>query len=84
MTDEQDYDSWLENRRSLRPPGELADRIMSALSRRETARRVSSLLRVGLWIESSRLTRYAACTAALLVGSMPFLFLAHVAQIIVF
>jgi hypothetical protein len=84
MAGEQDYEEWLEDRRSVRPSSDLADRIMGVVITRETTRRISLLIRVGLWIERSRLTRYAACAVALLVGSTPFLFLAHVAQLIVF
>ncbi|MCA9121773.1 MAG: hypothetical protein H6822_07210 [Planctomycetaceae bacterium] len=84
MPDDSDYEGWLNHRRSMSPSSELLGRIMSAVSHRETARRVSLLIRIGLWVEQSRVARCAACAAALLVGSMPFLFLAHVAQLIVF
>jgi len=84
MTDDRDYDEWLEQRRSIGPPCELVDQIMSLVSDRETTRRVSWLICVGLWVEKSRLARYAACAVALLIGSAPFLFLARVAQLIVF
>lgn len=84
MTDDQEYEEWLERRRSTSPSRELTGRIMSSVSHRETPRRLALLIRVGLWIERSRATRYAACAAALLIGSTPFLFLAHVAQLIVF
>ena len=84
MAGEQDYEKWMEDRRSVRPSSDLAERIMGAVSDRRAAGRISLLIKVGLWIERSRLTRYAACAVALLVGSTPFLFLAHVAQLIVF
>jgi hypothetical protein len=84
MAEDRDYEEWLEQRRSISPPCELADRIMSSVSDRETTRRVSWLICVAIWVEKSRLARYAACAAALLIGSTPFLFLAHAAQLIVF
>jgi hypothetical protein len=84
MVSEQDYEKWLEGRRSVCPSSGLADRIMGSVSDRRATRRISLLINVGLWIERSRLTRYAACAVALLVGSTPFLFLAHVAQLIAF
>lgn len=84
MSEDRDYEQWLEQRRSVRPTSELANRIMRSVDSRETVIRVSLPVRAGLWIEQSRLTRIAACLTALVIGSTPFVFLAYAAQLIAF
>ncbi len=84
MPNERDYEEWLEQRRSVSPSSTLSDQIMRSVSERHATHRVTLPVRIGLWIERSRVARGVACAAALLVGSTPFLFLAHVAQLIVF
>ena len=84
MTDGPMYDDWLDQRRAIDSSGELADRVMAAVREAENRRQQSLLLWIAVRIESSRLARYTACLAALLVGSSPFLYMAYVAQLLVF
>ena len=82
MADEPMYDEWIANRRAAEPSRKLPDRIMAAVEEREGQRK--RYVRLADRMNESRPARWAACLAALLVGSLPFLFVAYVAQMPVF
>ena len=83
MADEPMYDEWIANRRAAEPSRELTDRVMAAVEDR--AVRHKRYVRLADRMNESRPARWAACLAALLVGSLPFdLFVAYAAQILVF
>ncbi len=82
MTDEPMYDEWIANRRAAEPSRELTDRVMAAVEERDVQRK--RYVRLADRMNESRPARWAACLAALLVGSLPFLFVAYVAQLLVF
>ncbi|MBC8354629.1 MAG: hypothetical protein H8E66_21745 [Planctomycetes bacterium] len=84
MTDERDYEAWLERRRTIGPPSGFANHVMASVRQSQTAHKISLVVRLALWVERSRVTRYLACSTALLIGSTPFIFLAYFAQLIVF
>ena len=67
------YQSWIKQRRSAVPPDELPDRVMSLVTEMQMQQKQVFVVRLATWIERSRLARYAACGAAMLVGSVPFL-----------
>ena len=81
MADEPLYDEWIANRRAAKPSRDLIDRVMAAVKERE----LIGLRQVRLAdrINDSRPAQWAACVAALLVGSLPFLlFVAYAAQLL--
>ncbi len=82
MVDGPMYDERIASRSAAEPSRELTDRVMAAVEEREVQRKRY----VGLAdrVNESRPARWAACLAALLVGSLPFLFVAFVAELIVF
>ena len=82
MADEPMYDEWVANRRAAEPSRELTDRVMAAVEERDVQRK--RYVRLADRMNESRPARWAACLAALLVGSLPFLFVAYVAELIVF
>lgn len=82
MADEPMYDEWIANRRAAEPSRELTDRVMAAVEERDVQR--NRYVRLADRMNESRPARWAACLAALLVGSLPFLFVAYVAQSLVF
>lgn len=82
MADEPMYDEWIANRRAAEPSRELTDRVMAAVEERDVQRK--RYVRLADRMNESRPARWAACLAALLVGSLPFLFVAYVAQLPVF
>ena len=82
MADETMYDEWIANRRAAEPSRELTDRVMAAVEERDAQRK--RYVRLANRMNKSRPARWAACLAALLVGSLPFLFVAYVAQSLVF
>jgi hypothetical protein len=57
---------------------------MSQVANLERQRRTIWWLRLILWIEHSRLARWAVCGGALAIGGLPFVFLAYVAQFVTF
>jgi hypothetical protein len=71
MADEPMYDEWIANRRATEPSRELTDRVMAAVEERDTQRK--RYVRLADRMNESRPARWAACLAALLVGSLPFL-----------
>jgi len=82
MADEPMYDEWIANRRAAKPSRELTDRVMAAVEERDVQR--ERYVRLADRMNESRPARWAACLAALLVGSLPFLFVAYVAELLVF
>ncbi len=82
MADEPMYDEWIANRRAAEPSRELTDRVMAAVEERDVQRK--RYVRLADRMNESRPARWAACLTALLVGSLPFLFVAYVAQLLVF
>lgn len=90
MVDKPKYDEWITDRRVAEPSHELVDRVMAAVmaavEEREEERDVHSECHVHLAdrMNQSRSARWAACIAAGLVGSLPFLFVAQVAKLLVF
>ena len=81
MADEPMYDEWIANRRATEPSRELTDRVMAAVEERVERKRY---VRLADRMNESRPARWAACLAALLVGSLPFLLVAYVAELLVF
>ena len=77
---ESPYEQWLAKCRESSAPAGMADRIMSQVANMEHQRRSLWWLRVIQRIERSRASRWAVCGGALAIGSLPFVFLAHVAQ----
>ena len=82
MANEPMYHEWIANRRAAEPSRELTDRVMAAVEERDVQRK--RYVRLADRMNESRPARWAACLAALLVGSLPFLFVAYVAQSPVF
>lgn len=78
MPDKPMYDEWLASRRAVVVPDELTDRVMAAVEMRVVQRK--HYVRLADRINESRSARMTACLAALLVGCLPFLFVAYVAQ----
>jgi hypothetical protein len=83
MTDEF-YGRWLAEHRELLPPPTLTDHIMDQVVELERLRQSIWWLRLVQRVEHSRARRWVVCGAALAVGSLPFIFLAHVAQFVTF
>ena len=83
MTDKP-YEQWLAKRREVSAPAKLADQIMSQVAELEREHREIWWVRVVQRIEQSRATRWAVCCGALAIGCLPFVFLAHVAQLVSF
>ena len=81
---EEFYRRWLAKRRELSPPATLTDQIMSRIAELEAQQRNIWWLYLVGRIEHSRAGRWAVCGGALAVGSLPFLFFAHVAQFVKF
>jgi len=82
MADERMYEEWIANRRAVSPSRELTDRVMAAVEERDGQRK--SYVRLADRMNESRPVRWAACLASLLVGSLPFLLVAHAAELLVF
>ena len=82
MADEPMYDEWIANRRAAEPSREVTDRVMAAVEERDVQPKCYA--RLADRMNESRPARWAACLAALLVGSLPFLFVAYVAELLVF
>lgn len=82
MSHEPLYDEWIADRRAAEPSPGLTDRVMAAVEERGVPRKRA--VRLASRMNESRPARWAACLAALLVGSLPLLFVAYVAQLLVF
>ena len=83
MTDEF-YNQWLAERREQVPPPTLTDQIMNQVVELDRNRQGIWWLRLAQRVERSRAGRWAVCGGAFAVGSLPFVFLAHVAQFVIF
>jgi hypothetical protein len=83
MTD-RPYEKWLAERRKVDMPAALADQIMRQVAELECQRRDIWWLRVVQRVEQSRAARWAVCGGALAIGSLPFVFFAHVARLLSF
>lgn len=82
MNDESMFGEWIAGRRAVEPSRDLADQVMAAIEERDVPRK--RFVRLASHINESRPARWAACMAAVLVGSLPFLLVAHVAHLLVF
>ena len=76
------YNEWRAARRAVEPSPELTDRVMAAVTDRHA--RPERTAGITHQINNSRLARWTACSAAMLVGSLPFLLVAYVAELLVF
>lgn len=70
------YDRWIKHRRDVDLADDLADRVLAEITKQQTARRH---LLVAL-LARSVAVRVVVCGAALAAGSLPYLFLAALAQ----
>lgn len=82
MAKEPMYDEWIAYRRAAEPSRDLTDRVMAAVEERSVQRKPH--LRLADRMNESLPARWAACVAAMLIGSLPFLFVAYVAQLLVY
>ena len=78
------YQRWIELRRQTCPPDRFADRVMARVDKltRTTVQRHSAIWNRPVVVAA--VTRCVACCAALLIGSIPFLYVAYVAKLIAF
>ena len=94
MVTETQYQSWIESRRTAAPSCDLADRVMVAVEERVESERVEServesergvrrTARLADRMNDSRPIRWAACLLGLVVGSLPLLYVAYAAKLIV-
>ena len=79
-SDDELYRQWIDQRRGGTADPELGERIMESVQDRAASRTVILLM----WLDRSRWARMAACSAALLLGSAPFVYLVYVSQAIPF
>ena len=66
------YLAWIEQRRAAAPPDEMPEQVMRLVREVQTSQQPVLAVRFASWIERSRMARYVACGAALLIGSTPF------------
>jgi hypothetical protein len=66
------YQAWIEQRRAAAPPDEMPDRVMQSVMELQTEEKPVFAVRIAGWIERSRVACCAACAAAMLIGSTPF------------
>ena len=78
MPEKPRYDEWIASRRAVMVPDELTNRVMVAVEKRVLQRK--RYVRLADRINESQPARLTACLAALLVGCLPFLFVAYAAQ----
>ena len=77
-TDRDPYEHWIAERREACPPADLSDQVMNQVVELERRRRDIWWLLMVEQIERRRAARWALCGAALAIGALPYLFLAHV------
>lgn len=77
MKNESEFDDWIASRREVEPPAGLADTVMNSLKNRDST---VPVIRLADRLNDSRSARVAACLAGLLVGCLPFVVLAYIAQ----
>ena len=75
MADDPMYEEWIANRRAAAPSCGLTDRVMAVVEERDVQRKRH--VRLADRLNDSRPARWAACVAAMLIGSVPFLIVAH-------
>lgn len=82
MKSNDDYRRWLDRRRREQPNSSLLVDVMAVVEREGlvTPRRSP----IVDWLDDSPLRQLAACSAALMVGSTPFWYLAYFSKIVVF
>lgn len=76
------YRDWIAHRRTAPPLDGLTDRVMNAVQARSDCPTYDVRLAIG--VNQSWSARFAACATAMLVGSLPFLFVARMAKLLVF
>lgn len=82
MANESIYNEWIASRRTAEPSQTFTDQVMAAVAARDPQDQRSA--RLADRINESRSARWAACLTAMLIGSLPFLLVAHVAYLLVF
>ena len=82
MNDEQMYDEWIADRRAAEPSRELTDLVMASVEKQNV--QPKSNVRLVDRMNESQSARWAACLASLVVGVLPFLYAAYVAELLVF
>ena len=84
MTDEPRreprYDDWIANRRAVEPSRDLTNQVMATVERQNA--QVVRHVRLAEKMNNSLPARCAACVSAMLVGSLPFLYVAYAAKLI--
>ena len=83
-SDDELYQHWLEQKRGQRARRELTDRIMTVVTDANISQHSERLVLALMWIEQSRLRRFAACAGALLAGSPPFVYFAYISRAFLF
>lgn len=78
------YEQWLAECREVFPSVTLADQIMCQVAKLEHQRQEVWWLCLVQRIERSQAARWGVCGGALTVGSLPFVFLVYVAQLLAF
>ena len=78
------YEQWLAERRSVSPPVELSNQVMCRIAEIEQQRQAVWWLSLVQRIEQSRASRWAVCSGALAIGVIPFIFLAYVSKFLIF
>lgn len=79
MDNETEYDNWVTDRQAIKPSVDLTDRVMSAIETGSTQRtgvQLSDRLNTSLPVQ------WGVCLASLLVGSLPFLYVAYAAKLV--
>jgi len=82
MTDEQTYDEWIANRRAVEPSSSLTDRVMDSVGNQNVRRKQD--VRLVDRMNESQPARLAACLASSVVGGLPLVYAAYVAELLVF
>jgi hypothetical protein len=66
------YPGWIEQRRAAAPRDGMPERVMQLVMETSTRERRGLAVRLASRIERSRVARYVAYAAALVIGSTPF------------
>ena len=80
LRDEPMYDDWIASRQAVEPSREFADQLMAAVEQQNEPPIRHS--RLAEHMNNSLLARCAVCVSAMLVGSLPFLYVAYAAKLI--
>lgn len=81
---ESRWEQWLESRWQASPPTALMDEIMDRVTELDHQRQGVWWLRLIYQIDRSRAARWCVCAGALIIGGLPFAFLAHLTKFITF